>query len=254
MITDNERQLFGITDAPLKNAVEKYFGKLPNDAYVRSPTPWNDLYKLYGWDQVTAVLTVNNATIVGVSSQSTIIDGNSFCNISPISATFNVPIQNSFTNTYEDSWITDGISFDQTISYEVGFMGTKGGRETKFGFSAQFGSGGSRSTEVMVGLASSFTVELGPNQAFEAVHTVTRSELKARITYTVSLTGLTVIHYNPGHQHEGFMALPIVDVMRAGGLSNLRQITEDIDIVYYSNGKVEMQKSCADLKNVATCV
>ena len=249
VITDSERQLFEITDAPLKNAVGKYFGKIPNDAYVRSPTPWNDLYKLYGWDQVTTILTVNSATIVGVSSQPSIVDQTTFCNNSPISGTFNAAIQNSVTNTIEESWSkTYGISFDQTISYEVGFMGTKGGGETKFGFSAQFGSGGSRSTAMSVGSSNSVTIELGPNQAIEAVLSATRSVLKARITYTASLTGLTAIHYNPsnkGHDFRGFMALPIGDVMRAGGLSNLRQITEDIDIGYYSNGKVILQKPFA---------
>ena len=39
VITDGERQLFGITDAPLTNAVGKYFEKNPKDTFVRSPTP-----------------------------------------------------------------------------------------------------------------------------------------------------------------------------------------------------------------------
>src|SRR5947207_10532693 len=49
VITDKEVTTFGIQDSPLKNAVGKYFGKNPNDAYLHSPTPWNDLYKTYGW-------------------------------------------------------------------------------------------------------------------------------------------------------------------------------------------------------------
>lgn len=34
VITDKERATFGITDGDLKNAVGKYFGKNPNDAYL----------------------------------------------------------------------------------------------------------------------------------------------------------------------------------------------------------------------------
>jgi len=52
VINDNEANIFNITDKPLKEAVEKYFGKKPNDAYLHSPTPWNDLYKTYNWEQV----------------------------------------------------------------------------------------------------------------------------------------------------------------------------------------------------------
>ena len=243
MITDSERQLFGITDAPLKNAVGRYFGKNPNDAYVRSPTPWNDLYKTYGWDQVTTVLTVTSATITGVTSQPSIVAQKSLINNSPYNANFNAAIQDSVTNTVDTTWSqTFGFNFEQTFKYEVGFLGTGGGGETKFGFSAQFGSGGSQSTAVQVGSSSSVGVQLGPNQAVEAILTATRSVLKARITYTASLTGLTAINYNPTYRDHHFWALPIDAIMRAGGLLNTRQITEDIEIGYYSNGKVLLQK------------
>lgn len=39
-ITDEESATFGIEDYALKQAVEKYKGKSPNDAFVRGPTPW----------------------------------------------------------------------------------------------------------------------------------------------------------------------------------------------------------------------
>ena len=146
------------------------------------------------------------------------------------------------TNTVETSWSqTFGFSFEQTFAYEVGFLGTVGGGETKFGFSAQFGSGGSHSTAVQVGSSSSVEVELKPKQAVKAVLTATRSVLKARITYTASLTGLAAVNYNPTYKGHQFWALTIDAVMRAGGLSNARQITEDIEIGYYSNGKVVLQ-------------
>ncbi|KAL5484306.1 hypothetical protein EMCRGX_G020780 [Ephydatia muelleri] len=231
-------------------ALGKYFGKNPNDAYVRSPTPWNDLYKTYGWQQVTTVLTVTSATIIGVSSQPSIVDQKTLTNNSPYSATFNAAIQDSVTNTVGTSWSqTFGISFEQTFKYEVGFLGTGGGGETKFGFSAQFGSGGSQSTAIMVGSSSSVSVVLGPKQAVEAVLTATRSVMKARITYTATLTGLAAVNYNPTFKDHHFWALDIGGVMRAAGLSNSRQITEDIDIGYCSNGKVLLQKPVA-LKNL----
>eukprot|EP00731_Ephydatia_muelleri_P024440 Em0016g711a len=246
VITDSERQLFGIADAPLKNAVGKYFGKNPNDAYVRSPTPWNDLYKTYGWQQVTTVLTVTSATIIGVSSQPSIVDQKTLTNNSPYSATFNAAIQDSVTSTVETSWSqTFGINFEQTFKYEVGFLGTGGGGETKFGFNAQFGSGGSQSTAITVGSSSSVEVVLGPKQAVEAVLTATRSVMKARITYTATLTGLAAVNYNPTFKDHHFWALDIGGVMRAAGLSNSRQITEDINIGYSSNGKVLLQKPVA---------
>ena len=126
-------------------------------------------------------LTVTSATIIGVSSQPSIVDQTTLINTSPISATFTAAIQNSVTNTVGTSWSeTFGFSFDQTFKYEVGFLGTGGGGETKFGFSAQFGSGGSQSTAIQVGSTSSVAVVLPPNQSAVTVLTATRSVLKAR--------------------------------------------------------------------------
>ena len=39
MITDEERTTFQLSDKQLKEDVEKYFGKKPDDAYLHSPTP-----------------------------------------------------------------------------------------------------------------------------------------------------------------------------------------------------------------------
>ena len=246
MITYSERQLFGITDAPLKNAVGRFFGKNPNDAYVRSPTSRKDLYKTYNWDQVTTVLTVTSATITGVTSQPSIVAQKSFVNDSPYNAKFNTAIQESETNTVGTTWSqTFGLNFEQTfmIRYEVCYCSEIGlGGETKFGFSAQFGSGSSHSTAAQIGSSSSVEVQLGPKQTVEAILMATRSVLKARITYTASLTGFAAVHYKRKHKGHRIWALPINDVMSAGGLSNARQITEDIVIGYYSNGKVLLQK------------
>jgi len=50
VIIDAHRTTFGLDDnALLKKGVELYHGEWPTDAYLRSPTPWDDLYKTYNW-------------------------------------------------------------------------------------------------------------------------------------------------------------------------------------------------------------
>ncbi|MHA7059828.1 hypothetical protein ACWGOQ_0021550 [Aquimarina sp. M1] len=39
VLTDEEKTTFKLGDKQLKDAVKKYVGKSPNDAYLRSPTP-----------------------------------------------------------------------------------------------------------------------------------------------------------------------------------------------------------------------
>ena len=67
VITDEERTTFNLGDKQLKEAISSYFGKSPNDAYLHSPTPWDDLYKTYSWPQVQMVLVVQSAEILGIT-------------------------------------------------------------------------------------------------------------------------------------------------------------------------------------------
>lgn len=58
VIIDADRTTFGLDDNALNKGVELYHGEWPTDAYLRSPTPWDDLYKTYNWPQVEVVLKV----------------------------------------------------------------------------------------------------------------------------------------------------------------------------------------------------
>lgn len=241
IITDKERTTFGIQDAALKTAVEKYFGKKPNDAYVRSPTPWGDLYKTYGWPEVQTVLDVKEARILGLTSQPVIIKKQTFKNNSSKEADFDVSIVDQVSQTTETNWSqTNTIEVSQKFTYQVGFLGTGGGGETSFTYQHSWGQGGSEGTTVTVGSTQGVKVTLKPGESVEARLTASRGVLKVRIVYISFLRGSTAVNYNPTYKDHHFWALPIAGVMSAGGLSNARDFTEDIDVGYYANAEIEL--------------
>src|SRR6218665_104082 len=82
IIADSERASFGIgSNADLKRAVGKYFGKDPNYAYLKSPTPpFGDLYKKHGISQVQRVLKPIKAEILGIKTKPTIVSANTLTN------------------------------------------------------------------------------------------------------------------------------------------------------------------------------
>src|SRR5580700_7998615 len=111
VITDTEVNSFGIQDGALKNAIGKYFGKNPNDAYLHSDTPWGDRYKTYGWPQGQTVLVVESATITGITSEPTIVASQVCSNNSNVKRTFNVGIAEQVTDTTSKKWSnTDTIT------------------------------------------------------------------------------------------------------------------------------------------------
>jgi hypothetical protein len=249
IITDKERKTFDIEDAGLKSAVEKYFGKKPNDAYLHSPTPWDDLYKTYGWSEVQTILDVKSAKITEITSEPVIVATKKFVNNSSKKATFDASISDQVTNTTESNWSqTDTIDVGQKITYDVSFLGAGGGGETSMSYSHSWGQGGSESKSITVGSSSGVSVELEPGESIEAVLSASRGVMKVRIVYMAHLTGSTAVNYNPTYKDHHFWSLPITGVMSAASLSTNREFTEDIEICYYSDAKIELRNPQGQLK------
>ena len=242
VITDEERNTFHLNDDQLKKAVEKYFGKRPNDAYLHSPTPWNDLYKTYGWEQTQTVITSTSAEILEITSEPVALKTQTFENNSSYEAEFNVSVTDTVTDTSESSWETGGtFTVGQMIKYEVGFLGTGGGGETSFSYSQSWGIGGKKSKSVTVGSTSAVTITLKPKQAVEAILSASRGVMKVRVRYRSRLIGTTAINYNPTYKGHHFWDLGIGGVMSASDISNSIESVEDIELGYYSNGNIEIK-------------
>lgn len=237
VITDKEREAFGITDGPLKSAVEKYFGKRPNDAYLHSPTPWGDLYKTYHWPQVQTTLKILKAEIVSTDTRPEIVKTATFENKSSRKATFHVTVSQQVTNTEEHTWSkSDTLTFSQSISY-----GVKIGGETSASYSHTWGESRTHSQSVTIGSEDGVTQELEPGDAVIASLTANRGTMKVRVTYLASLGGDVAVNYNPTYKGHHFWALGVTGVMQSGGLQWSKVITEDITIGFYADSKLEIK-------------
>lgn len=250
VITDEERGTFKLGDSQLKDAVNAYFGKRPNDAYLSSPTPWGDLYKTYNWSQVQTILYVESAEILGITSQPVIVKTQEFSNQSSKTGTFNVSITEQVSNTSTSNWSVGGtLTIGQKITYGINFI-AEGKGETSLSYSQSWGIGGSHSKTITVGSTSGVTIELGPGESIIAALSASRGELSVRLRYKAYLIGSTAVNYNPTYKGHHFWSLPLSSVMASGGITNSSKSVEDIKIGYYSNSKVELtDKSTGQLKS-----
>lgn len=243
-ITKEEKKIFGLSDSALKKAVKSYFGKSPNNAYLHSPTPWHDLYKKYGWPQVQARLDVVSSKVLEITSQPIGLATRKFTNNGSSPATFSADLSDSVTETTETNWSdTYGFEIGQTISYGVEFSGVNIGGETSISYSSEFGTGGSESKEVSVSATSGVSFELDPGKSATVNLSASRGTLKIQIIYEVSLTGDTAVNYNPTYEKHHFWALPINSVMNAAEIQTTYQVTEVIEVGYYTNGEITVNKA-----------
>ena len=239
VITDADRTAFNIEDSDLKKAVDAYFGKKPNDAYVKSKTPWGDLYDKYSWTQVHRNIKVHSARIVDVTSEPTIISKKTLTNNSNVAATLETSISESVSNSTESNWSEeDSFTVGQSFSYDVSFLGSGGGGETSLEYTHTWGEGGSESQDISVGSEQSVSVYLEPGQSVEAQLNASRGSLKVEIVYEIYLSGTTAINYNPKYKGHHFWDLGVSGVMKSGKITNSYLVSETIEVGYYSDGEV----------------
>lgn len=241
VITPTERTTFGIQDAALKTAIGAYFGQNPDDAYVCEPTPWGGLYNTYHWPQVETSLVVQKAEILEITSEPIIIATKDFVNNSKFTANFNCGITDDVTNTTETNWSeTNTIDVNQTISYDVSFLGTGGGGSTSFDYSYAWGQGGSQSKSITVGSSEGVSVDLAPGEKVQAKLTASRGVMKVQITYLASIAGSTAINYGDTFKGHHFWGLDLGQVMQKSGMPTTHTVTETIEVGYYANATIEL--------------
>lgn len=242
IITDKEVDTFRLHEENLKNAVDKHAGKKPSDVYLHSPTPWGDLYKSYGWEQVKTILKVIKSEVLEVTSNPTIVATKHLVNTSNYPGEFNASIEESVENTTETTWSsTHTIEISQSFTYSVSFLGTGGAGTTSMSYSGSWGEGGSKSQTVTVGSSQGVTVNLEPKQSAIAELTASKGVMKVRIFYEASLSGSVAANYSKKHEGHYFWRYDISEIMGNADINNSLEFTEDIEIGYFSNARVELQ-------------
>ncbi|CAK1549368.1 unnamed protein product [Leptosia nina] len=239
VISDQEMHTFNLTDGNLKSGSESYFGRRPDDAFVRSPTPWGDLFKTFGWKQVSRTLAPKRGRILSKTSEPQIVMHQIFENNSTKSATFNVGISQSLQNTMRSSWSkSEGLSIGQEINYELDFGFIDIGGKTSLVFSSVYGKSSEKSQTVTVGTASHMDIMLQPGQSVLAELRATRGTLKVEMEYEASLSGDVAVNYNTPYKGHHFWALSVDTVMNRAGLGNDMVSRQIVEVGFYANSQI----------------
>ncbi|KAF9794855.1 hypothetical protein SFRURICE_015134 [Spodoptera frugiperda] len=242
IISDRERETFDIGDRSLKRAVEKFADAAPTDVYVKSPTPWNDVYKTYNWEQVKRTLRPIRTRVLGVHTKPVIVATREFENHSGVKAKYNAAIFHEITETFSNTWSVGGeLEVGQEITYSVNFGVGSAGGTTKFSYAAKWGNDTTREKSATLGSSTSVEVELNPGQAVIASLTATQGTLDVEVEYEARLQGVVFANYRNKYKDHYFWAFPITSVQSAGGLPRTITSTEKISIGFYTSARVDIK-------------
>jgi hypothetical protein len=241
VITDSERNGFGWPWGSITDACAKEMGRRPNGAWIKSPTD-HDLYNRYGWQQTTTILKATKAEILGISSKPATVKTATFRNDSSVGGKFHVKITEEVSHTVSNTWSsTNSFSLEQSISYEVGFLGTGAGGETSMSYTHTWGQSKTESQTITLGSETGVEVWLDPGQAVKATLVATRGTMEVKVTYAATVEGRVAMNYNPRHNGHHFWNAGINTILQAGGLNRSKTFTETLEIGYYSNAEIVLE-------------
>ncbi|XP_049881987.1 spherulin-2A-like [Pectinophora gossypiella] len=241
IISDKERGTWQITDSKLKDAARAYSGGRPDDVYVRSPTPWNDLYTRYGWQQVQRTLLPRNARILGIKTEPVIVSTQEFVNNSTKKASYNAGITQSVEETVSNTWSKGGeLTVGQEITYSIKIGVGEVGGTTSISYTSSWGEETTKSKSVTVGSQSGVTIDLDPGQSVQVTLSATRGTMEVQVDYTAHLDGFAACNYSGRYNGHYFWAYDINACLSAAGLPRSVDSSEVIKIGFYSDAKVEV--------------
>lgn len=235
IISNTELETFQLYDGKLREAIQAYHGKKPDDVYVKSRTPWGDLYTTYGWRQIYRTITPVNTEIFFV--QYTPIEiATVYFNNTDIKEVNKLSIKKDVENTVKSIWKQDGELANVKIHYDIKMLTQSG--EKGLDYESEWNKAVSKSVNLTLGPENEVEVVLKPGQRAKAVLTGTRGVLKVRINYNVELSGGVAVNYGEPFKGHHFFYLDIERVLNAGGLNATVNFVEELTITYFSDYEI----------------
>lgn len=89
--------------------------------YVKRPTPWEDVYKKFGWKEVQRTLRPVSAKILFITSKPEAVATAEYVIHSNYTAKYNSELTQAVEETVGNSWSKGGeLTIGQDINYSIG--------------------------------------------------------------------------------------------------------------------------------------
>lgn len=248
IIGDREIELFHLDSFTLKRAVKKKYDVVPRDVFLRSPTPWGDLYKTYKWQEVTRVLEVKSAKLKHSAVKSVVVLSQDFENSINNPIKVNAGISQTVENTIATTWSrTQETTFSQEIEYNLNVILAKLSGTTSFSYTSTVGKSQEKSESVTVGTTTSMEVELKPGQSVSAVLSANRYNLEVEVVYAVTLKGQVAVNFRKPYKGHHFYGPSIGSVLKSGGLDTEVTVVENIELGLFTDASLRVYDKATGL-------
>ncbi|CAH0718415.1 unnamed protein product, partial [Brenthis ino] len=241
LIGNKEIELFKIDELNLKRAVRSKYQVTPRDVFLKSPTPWGDLYEKYHWEQVSRVMQIKSVTVKQSAVKSIAILSqdfeNSFNNTIKVNAGISQTVENRIATTWS---MNKETTISQEIEYDLNIIIAKIAGTTSFSYTSSWGKSDEKSEAVTLGATSGMETELQPGQAATAILSANRYSLDIEIVYALSLQGNVAVNFRKKHKGHHFYGPTIESVLKSDELPTEVTVVEYIQIGLFTDASLKV--------------
>lgn len=232
LVTDEEVSLFNITHANLNRGIRIELGKVPNDVFLRDPTPYDDLFKKYKWPEVRRVLIVKSAKIIKFMQQNVTMKTHVHINNTTMTIKSKTDMMVMVENTALSLWSPNGLPKD-VINYNVTIDFGYG----NWTFGDTWRDERLRYTNLPFGTNKGI-VDLKSGQKIVSTLSGIKIVMLIEIEYIANLVGNIIADFKSLYGKYHFYSPSLHNIMRAAKLKNEVVTKEFLEVRFYTNPKI----------------
>ncbi|CAF4945026.1 unnamed protein product [Pieris macdunnoughi] len=221
----------------LKDAVSVQFGQPPDDVFLKSPTPWGDLYTTYGWKEVTVTTKPISSVVVSKEFRNQTVAKQKYTNKTSSNATLWGNMSRSVDEVTINWYNPKKISINGNVSHHFDFTQI-GGKD--FHLTVPWRIDTEELNPIKIGSEIRFKDKLKTNEALEVEVRTIKANIKIEVVYESTLSGNVVLNYKNKLMGHHFWAVEVADVLSIIGTRPL--ITKEvIEMEFYTKTEQKLK-------------
>lgn len=235
VVTETDVKTFNLTKDNLNIGMRVELGKVPQDIFLKDPTPYENLFEYFEWPEIKRNLRITKAKILEILNEKVILATYEHKNNStdPIESRINF-VDNTELTSYS-TWSHSGLPVDE-ISYEINLKAN----HKKFKYENKWRSEKVNSFNMPFGVDLLELIKIKSGQTVTSELTAVKTIFLVQVDYEAKILGSFIADYDPLYGKYHFYAPTAAKIMKAAKLKNYIKTTELIEIRCYLEPKLRV--------------
>lgn len=235
VVTDAELKLFNITIERLNKGMKEKLTKVPDDIYLRNPTPHGDTFTRFHWQEMTRRLTIKNVKIIDIVNEDIVLDTHEHIN----NATGDIKTKRSMykfiENRISSTWSKTGLPEDEILtSYTMDFGNGMLHYVNKWRNESMY------TVKGIFGATKEGLILIKPGQTVVTELIASRTIVLMKVVYEAQLVGSIIASYAKVYGTYHFYAPSVQSIMKGANMTNEVITTEFLEIRCFTNPRLKV--------------